>query len=107
MLTKVILVTTWTTDEKLPFDRVSSIRGANTLFQGGEQIKGAGQRRNVRAEEPEWIRDEKSDQIRSDQIKSAAKDQESTWKWRRSQPSSRHIVTVIAVATSEVVNKTK
>jgi hypothetical protein len=37
MLTKVIPVTTWTTDEKLPFDNVSSIRGANTLFQGSEQ----------------------------------------------------------------------
>jgi hypothetical protein len=49
MLTKIIPVTTWTTDEKLPFDKVSSIRGANTLFQGGEQKKGADQRRNVRA----------------------------------------------------------
>jgi hypothetical protein len=38
MLTKVIPVTTtWTTDEKLPFDKVSSIRGANTLFQGGKE----------------------------------------------------------------------
>jgi hypothetical protein len=51
MLTKVIPVTTtWTTDEKLPFDKVSSILGANTLFQGGEyfrweeKIKGANQR---------------------------------------------------------------
>jgi hypothetical protein len=40
MLTKVIpLTTTLTEDENLPFDNVSSIRGANTLFQGGEQKK--------------------------------------------------------------------
>jgi hypothetical protein len=43
-------VTTGITGEKLPFDKVSSIRGANTLFQGGEQkkkgqIKEADQRR--------------------------------------------------------------
>jgi hypothetical protein len=38
MLTKVIHVTTtWTTDEKLPFDKVSPIRGAKTLFQGGKE----------------------------------------------------------------------
>jgi hypothetical protein len=37
MLTKVIPVTSWTTDEKLPFDKVFSIRGANTLFQGGKE----------------------------------------------------------------------
>jgi hypothetical protein len=37
MLTKFILVTTWTTNEKLPFDKVSSIRGANSLFQGGKE----------------------------------------------------------------------
>jgi hypothetical protein len=37
MLTKVIPVTTWPTDEKLPFDKVSYIRGANTLFQGGKE----------------------------------------------------------------------
>jgi hypothetical protein len=38
MLAKVIPVTTtWTTDVKLPFDKMSSIRGANTLFQGSEQ----------------------------------------------------------------------
>jgi hypothetical protein len=38
MLTEVIPVTTtWTTDEKLPFDKASSIWGANTVFQGGEE----------------------------------------------------------------------
>jgi hypothetical protein len=38
MLTKVISVTTtWTAGEKLPYDKVSYIRGANALFQGGEQ----------------------------------------------------------------------
>jgi hypothetical protein len=37
MLTNNIPVTTWTRDEKLPYDKVSSIRGDKTLFQGGEQ----------------------------------------------------------------------
>jgi hypothetical protein len=38
MLTKVTHVTTTsTTDEKLPFHKVSSIRGANTLFLGGKE----------------------------------------------------------------------
>jgi hypothetical protein len=95
------MTTTWTTDEKLLFDKVFSIRGANTLFQGGEQITGADQRRNVRAERNQGRSETKS------LIRSAAKDQESTRKWRRSQPSSRHIIKVIVVTTSEVVNKMK
>jgi hypothetical protein len=38
MLTEVIPVTTTLpTDEKLPFDKVSSVRGASTLFQGGKE----------------------------------------------------------------------
>jgi hypothetical protein len=82
MLTKVIPVTTWTTDEKLPYDKVSSIQGVNTLFQGGKQKKkNRGDQRSrsetkgqVRSEEPEpksqsrWTkhtRTKESDQISS------------------------------------------
>jgi hypothetical protein len=31
------LKTTWPTDEKWPFDKMSSLRGANNLLQGGKE----------------------------------------------------------------------
>jgi hypothetical protein len=38
MLAEFVSVTTiWPTDVKWPFDKMSSIRGANTLFQGGKE----------------------------------------------------------------------
>jgi hypothetical protein len=49
MLRKV--TTTWITDEKLPFDKVSLTWGDNTLFQGGEHFR------------QKQIRDEKADEM--------------------------------------------
>jgi hypothetical protein len=51
MLTKVIPVITWITEENLPFDKVSPTRYARNLFQGREHFR----------HRP--IRDEKSDQM--------------------------------------------